>query len=99
MTCVTAPLDLNCLSDAQPEQRERRQASVNMRENIYVRISFVLDAVEEYKDLTRSGLPNDLTYVVNPDFAAFHPRVRDFRPMWPIHDSQIEIKVSLILQY
>ena len=93
MSCPTPPIQLDLIN----KRRKRRQAttSINTRDNFEVEISFRLDGVQEYRNLTGTALEQSsrLTIYTDPVIEPLEPAVITFTSTWPVKDRILEIKV------
>ena len=82
------------------KSRARRQTgpSVNAREDVVVEVSFKLDGVEAYRNLTGGPLDDSsrLTVYYDPEVFPFESpdQTLIFTSTWPIEEKLLEIKVS-----
>ena len=96
MVCPTPVIEVSRVS-----RRRKRQAStsINARDNIEAVISFVLDGVQEYRDLTTGNLTeySRLTVYADPVIEPFSSSVLTFTSTWPVKERSLKIKVKCCL--
>ena len=94
MVCPTPKIVVGRLN----RRRKRRQAttSLNDKENIEVEISFRLDGVEEYRNLSAGDLRqySRLTVYADPVIQRFSPPLMTFTSTWPVNQQYLYIKVK-----
>ena len=89
MTCPTPYIDISQVS----RKRKRRQPSVNVGANVDVEVSFILDGVQEYRNLTGTNLDGKLDVKADPQITRFEPSPHTFRTIWPKPHKTVDIKV------
>ena len=78
-------------------RRESNDTSLNEKLDIDVEISFILDGVPDYRNLTGTSLEeySQLNLYYDPMFVRFGTSgTLTFTPTWPVEDKYLEIKVN-----